>query len=78
MREGVAPRRRGPPTHTPPTHTGEILHIKEHATAREALLCELALSNLWMGKLGPERVRGARFDQAGPFGFMPKEWTAPE
>ena len=58
--------------------TGEILHIKEHETAREALLCEGALWNLWAGKLGPERVRGGRWNQCGPFRFLPKEWTAPE
>ncbi len=30
--------------------TGEILHIKEHETVREALLCELGLWSLFAGK----------------------------
>ena len=36
--------------------TGELLHIREHDTAREALMAEVALANLWMGKLGPEKL----------------------
>ena len=32
--------------------TGEILHIREHETAREAMLAEVALWSLWAGKIG--------------------------
>ena len=63
-------------TANPPT--GEILHIREHATAREALLCEVALWNLWAGKLGdPDKVRGARWNMEGPMPFHPRSWTQP-
>ena len=66
-------------TANPPT--GEILHIREHATAREALLAEVALSNLWMGLLGPNGSRGGRWNFAGRFGeggtFLPRAWTQP-
>ena len=54
--------------------TGEILHIRQHDTAREALLAEVALWNLWAGKIGYDRVRGARWDMPGPMPFAPREW----
>ena len=54
--------------------TGEILHIREHDTAREALLAEVALWNLWAGKIGYDRVRGARWNMPGPMPFAPREW----
>ena len=38
--------------------TGEVLHIREHDTYREAMLCEVALWNLWAGKVGSDRTRG--------------------
>ncbi len=52
--------------------TGEILYIKEHSSKREALLCEVALWNLWAGKLGHDSVRGGRWDMPGPMPRVPR------
>ena len=54
--------------------TGEILHIREHDTAREALLAEVALWNLWAGKIGYDRVRGGRWNMPGAMPFPPHTW----
>ena len=56
--------------------TGEVLHIREHDTYREAMLCEVALWNLWAGKIGFDRTRGGRFNMSGPMPYPPKEWTS--
>ena len=53
--------------------TGEILHIREHDSIREALLAEVALWNLWAGKIGYDRVRGGRWNMPGPMPFPPRE-----
>ena len=55
--------------------TGEILHIREHDSIREALLAEVALWNLWAGKTGYDRVRGGRWNMPGPMPFPPREWA---
>ena len=53
--------------------TGELLHIREHESAREAMLAEVALWSLWAGKLGHDRVRGGRWNMATPMPFPPRE-----
>ena len=53
--------------------TGEILHIREHETAREAMLAEVALWSLWAGKIGHDRVRGGRWNMGTPMPFAPRE-----
>ena len=56
--------------------TGEILHIREHDTYREAMLCEVSLWNLWAGKIGFDRVRGGRWNCPGPLPYPPREWRS--
>ena len=53
--------------------TGELLHIREHETSREAMLAEVALWSLWAGKLGHDRVRGGRWNMGTPMPFPPRE-----
>ena len=56
--------------------TGEILHIREHDTAREAMLAEVALWSLWAGKLGHQRVRGGRWNMPGLMPHVPRDQKA--
>ena len=56
--------------------TGEILHIREHDSIRQAMLCEVALWNLWAGRIGYDRVMGGRWNMPGDMPYPPKEWTS--
>ena len=64
--QGAVATRTWPPT-------GELLHIREHETAREAMLAEVALWSLWAGKIGHQRVRGGRWNMGGQMPFPPRE-----
>ena len=64
--QGAVATRTWPPT-------GELLHIREHETAREAMLAEVALWSLYAGKLGHDRVRGGRWNMGRPMPFPPRE-----
>ena len=53
--------------------TGEILHIREHVTLREAMLAEVGLWSLWAGKIGHQKVRGGRWNMPGDMPRTPRE-----
>ena len=53
--------------------TGEILHIREHETLREAMLAEVGLWSLWAAKIGHQKVRGGRWNMPGEMPRTPRE-----
>ena len=54
-------------------HTPEkIESVTIHSSEAEAVLCEVATYNLWLGKVGPDRVRGGRINCTGPLKYPPR------
>ena len=46
--------------------TGQIWHLQLHDTMLAAMCAEVALWNLWAGKVGYQRVRGGRYNMTTP------------
>ena len=53
----------------------ELLSVKIHQSAEEAILMEVANWNLWAAKLNnPNRVRGGRLNLVEDLPFLPRGW----
>ena len=52
----------------------KIESVTIHQTEAEAVLAEVASYNLWLARVGPERVRGGRVNCPGPLRYPPRGW----
>ena len=53
----------------------DLLSVRVHENEQEAIVAEVALWNLWAGKLkDPQRVRGGRINCPGPMPYLPRGW----
>ena len=53
----------------------DLLSVRVHENEQEAIVAEVALWNLWAGKLkDPQVVRGGRINAAGKIPYPPRGW----
>ena len=58
--------------------TGQIWHLQLHDTMLAAMCAEVALWNLWAGKLKNfNRCRGGRLNGVEPLRYPPRGWREP-